>query len=73
MPECLQAIDWYASAFVTIKEGKWKHYFLRRFDAQLIEVCNEKPLLFLTANQKTAPGTGRFAGESSHTYLSAGC
>jgi len=40
--------------------------------AQLIEVCNEKPHFFPTANQKTAKRAGRFSGESGNPDLSAG-
>lgn len=49
VPECLpEATDWYLG----VKQRKWKQFILHCLSAQLIEVCNEKPLLFLQQIRK---------------------
>lgn len=53
MPECLpEATDWYLGSFVTVKQRQWKKFILHYFSALLIEVSNEKPLIFLQQIRK---------------------
>lgn len=53
MPEFLpEDTDWYLDYCVTVKKIQWKKCILHYFSAQLIEVSNEKPFLFLQQIKK---------------------
>ncbi len=53
MPEFLpEATDWYLDYFITVKKRQWMESILHYFSAQLIEVSNENPLLFLQQIRK---------------------